>query len=129
MLAAPPARITQCRDVNYPANAGTRRRPSNYPLRDRVYWGDGIMLQNLSSNVRECLQRAKECAERAKLEPNPALQRDFIDMEARWLKLARSYQFAEQLQTFTSHNGGQRTLLSERLERLRRYLANKSAPP
>jgi len=69
-----------------------------------------------------------ECAKRAKLEPNPALQRDFIDMEARWLKLARSYQFAEQLQTFTSHNEGQRTLLSERLERLRRYLANKSAP-
>src|SRR5215469_10426742 len=56
-------------DVNYPANAGTRRRPGNYPLRDRVYWGDGIMLQNLSSNVRECLQRAKECEERAKLEP------------------------------------------------------------
>jgi hypothetical protein len=81
------------------------------------------MLQNLSSNVRECLQRAKECAERAKLEPNPALQREFIDMEARWHELARSYQFAEQLQTFTSHNEGQRTMLSERLEQLRRYLA------
>ena len=86
------------------------------------------MLQNLSSNVRECLQRAKECTERAKLEPNPALQRDFIDMETRWHELARSYQFAEQLQTFKSHNVRQRTLLGERLERLRRYLANKSAP-
>jgi len=84
------------------------------------------MLQNLSSDVPECLQRARECAERAQ---NPALQRDFIDMEARWLKLARSYQFAEQLQTFTSHNEGQRTLISERLERLTRYLANKSEPP
>jgi hypothetical protein len=70
--------------------------------------------------------KPQETAERAKLEPNPALQRDFIDMKAR--KLARSYQFAERLQTFTSHNEGQRTLLSERLERLRRYLANKSAP-
>ena len=87
------------------------------------------MLQNLSSNVRECLQRAKECAERAKHAQNPALQRDFIDMEARWLKLARSNQFSEQLQTFTSHNEGQRTLISERLERLTRYLANKSEPP
>ena len=91
--------------------------------------GDGSCSKIFHWMSGECLQRAKECAERAKHAQNPALQRDFIDMEARWLKLARSYQFAEQLQTFTSHNEGQRTLISERLERLTRYLANKSEPP
>jgi exonuclease VII large subunit len=47
-------------------------------------------------------------------------------MELRWLKLARSYQFAEQLRTFTSHNNQQRGQLTERLEQLRRKLETGS---
>ena len=30
------------------------------------------MLANLSAEVRECLWHAKDCAERAKMEPNPS---------------------------------------------------------
>ena len=56
------------------------------------------MLANLSAEVRECLRHAEDCAERAKMEPSPALQRDYIEMERRWLKLARSYQLCERLQ-------------------------------
>jgi hypothetical protein len=66
------------------------------------------------------LRRAEDCAERARCEPNPALQRDFFDMELRWLRLARTYQLAGQLRTFTSHNDQQRGELTERLEQLRR---------
>jgi hypothetical protein len=60
--------------------------------------------EQFSEQVRECLRRAEESAQRAKVEPDPALARDFLDMERRWLSLARSYQFAEQVETFTNHN-------------------------
>jgi hypothetical protein len=80
------------------------------------------MLANLSAEARECLQHAEDCAKRAQTEPNPALQRDFIDMEMRWLKLARIYQLAEQLHTFTAHDERQHGELSERLEQLKRKL-------
>jgi hypothetical protein len=62
------------------------------------------MLQNLRQQVRECLQHAEDCAHRAKIEPHPNLARDFVDMERRWLGLARSWQFSEQLDTFSKHN-------------------------
>jgi hypothetical protein len=48
------------------------------------------------------------------MEPNPALQRDFIDMELRWLQLARSYQFLDQLRTFSAGHENQRGELSVR---------------
>jgi hypothetical protein len=54
-------------------------------------------LENLRQHVRECLRRAEESAERAKRAPNPDIRRDFLEIEGRWLKLARSYQFLEQL--------------------------------
>ena len=62
------------------------------------------MLQNLSQPVRNCLQHAEECGQRAKIERDPALVRDFLDMELRWLTLARSYQFSESLEAFAKHN-------------------------
>ncbi len=48
------------------------------------------MLQNLSEQVRNCLQHAEDCAHRAKVEPDPNLQRDYLMMERRWLSLARA---------------------------------------
>ena len=62
------------------------------------------MLENLSEQVRDCLRRAEDCAERAKREPNPSFKCDLLEMERRWLKLARSYQFLEQLSSFTTYN-------------------------
>ncbi len=83
------------------------------------------MLANLSAEVRECLRHAKDCAERAKIEPSPALQRDYIEMERRWLKLARSYQLYEWLQTFSAYDEQQRGELSDRLEKLKSKLARE----
>jgi hypothetical protein len=77
------------------------------------------MLLKLNPEVRYCMQHAHDCAERAKREPEPKLRREFFDMETRWLKLARSYQFVDQLTAFTTHNAQKRALLSERLIRLR----------
>src|SRR5262249_19484276 len=62
------------------------------------------MLQNLSEKVRLCMQKAEECSRRARIERDPNLVRDYRDMERRWLKLARSYQFSEQLETFHKYN-------------------------
>jgi hypothetical protein len=74
----------------------------------------------LSEEVRECVRHAEEYAARAKIEPHPAIQRDFIDMELRWLQLARSYQFLEQFRTCSAEHAKQRGELSSRLEHLRR---------
>jgi hypothetical protein len=54
-------------------------------------------VDRLSEDIRECYQLAKECARRAKAEADPQLRQDFLDMERRWLFLARSYEFTRQL--------------------------------
>jgi hypothetical protein len=77
------------------------------------------MWENLAEGARECLSHAEECAARAKIEPHPAIKRDFIDMELRWLQLARSYQFLDQLRTFSAEHDKQRGEVSARLERLK----------
>ena len=59
------------------------------------------MLKVLSEDVRECYRRAEECARQAKAQLNPELRRDFLDLELRWLKLARSYEVSERVKTFS----------------------------
>ncbi len=60
------------------------------------------MLTNLSEEIRECLQHAEECARQAAAQNCPKLKQDFLDMERRWLSLARSYEFSERLNDFSS---------------------------
>ena len=55
------------------------------------------MLKVLSEDVRECCRRAEECARQAKAQRNPEDRRDFLDLELRWLKLARSYEVSERV--------------------------------
>ena len=50
------------------------------------------MLQKLSEEIRECLLRAEECK---RLSMTPSAIKDYLDMEQRWLNLARSYEFTE----------------------------------
>jgi hypothetical protein len=59
------------------------------------------MLKALTSDVRECYQHAQECARQANAISNPELRRDFLDLELRWLKLARSYEVSERPKTFS----------------------------
>jgi hypothetical protein len=59
------------------------------------------MLKNLSEQIRECLQHAEDCAHKAAAENDPKLRVDFIDLEVRWLFLARSYEFTERLTDFS----------------------------
>ena len=58
------------------------------------------MLNNLSEHVRECLRHAEDCARQAEAQTNAKMKEDFLDLERRWLSLARSYEFTERLDVF-----------------------------
>jgi hypothetical protein len=60
------------------------------------------MLNNLSEQIRECLRHAEDCARQAAAQTCPNLREDFLDMERRWLLLARSYEFTERLTDFSA---------------------------
>ena len=59
------------------------------------------MLNNLSEQIRNCYQHAEDCARKAAEQPDPQLKQDFLDLEKRWLLLARSFEFNERLSDFS----------------------------
>jgi hypothetical protein len=59
------------------------------------------VLQNLSKDIRECYRCADRCKHLAQTALTSTAQQDYLDMEQRWLSLARSYEFAERLSDFT----------------------------
>jgi hypothetical protein len=59
------------------------------------------MLNNLSSQIRECLDHAEDCARKAAAQTDPKLKEDFLNMERRWLALAQSYDFSHRLGDFS----------------------------
>jgi hypothetical protein len=50
-----------------------------------------------SLQVRECRQYAEHCARTARDQSDPQLRQSYLEMQRRWLGLARSYEFSEQL--------------------------------
>ena len=57
---------------------------------------------NLTQEIRECLRHAEECArEAAELPDGSVFRQDFLELQNRWLELARSIEFGEQLDSFT----------------------------
>ena len=58
------------------------------------------MLDNLSEQVRACWRHAEDCARQAAAQTSPKLKEQFLDLERRWLALARSYEFVERLDDF-----------------------------
>ena len=60
------------------------------------------MLLKLSAEIQECYRHATECRERAEAAIDPSATADFLDAEERWLRLARNYEFAESLSSFTA---------------------------
>jgi hypothetical protein len=71
------------------------------------------MLNNLSEQIRDCYAHAEECARKAAAQSDPRLKQDFLDMEQRWLSLAKSYELSERLDDFSG---------------ARRHGANSEAP-
>jgi hypothetical protein len=48
--------------------------------------------------IRECLRCANECAQQASVSSDPERRQDLLNMQLRWLSLARSYEFSERLE-------------------------------
>jgi hypothetical protein len=48
------------------------------------------VLNNLSEQIRDCLQHAEECARRANAQISPGLRNDFLQLEKLWRELAQS---------------------------------------
>jgi len=61
------------------------------------------MLTGLSDDVTDCLQHAAECDMHAARTNDPAAKKDFLDLAARWRRLAESYQYTERISTFLSN--------------------------
>ncbi len=59
------------------------------------------MLENLSEQIRDCYEHAEDCARKAGPQTDPRLKQDFLDMERRWLALAKSYELSERLDDFS----------------------------
>jgi len=59
------------------------------------------MLRNLSEEIRECYRHAEDCARKAASHTDPQTRSDFMELETRWLFLARSYEFTERLTDFS----------------------------
>jgi hypothetical protein len=74
--------------------------------RSRAICCEGVcaLLQNLSDEIRLCYERAAEAKERADQVLDPEAKADFLNMERRWLLLARSHEFGERLDDFTREN-------------------------
>jgi hypothetical protein len=64
-----------------------------------------IVPDNVSEQIRECLDAAENCARKAAALPEGSPSRqDFLEMERRWLSLARSIELSEQLDSFTKNS-------------------------
>ena len=60
------------------------------------------MLRKVPDQIAWCYQRARECCARAADGTNEADKQGFLDLERRWLILARSYEMSEQFTDFTN---------------------------
>jgi len=66
---------------------------------------DRIVLDNVSEQIRECLEAAENCAHKASTLPDSSpFKQDFLNLEQRWLELARSIEFGESVDRFTKNN-------------------------
>jgi hypothetical protein len=56
------------------------------------------MFVSVSREASECRLYAEHCADKARLQSDPQLRQCFLEMQQRWLSLARSYEFTERLE-------------------------------
>jgi hypothetical protein len=63
------------------------------------------MLEKLSEQIRDCYAHATDCARKAAAQTDPRLKQDFLDMERRWLALAKSYELSQRLEDFSDEAG------------------------
>ena len=60
------------------------------------------MLQKLSEEAAECQRRAREAKERADGAADPTVKSNYLDLERRWLLLAKSCVFTQRVADFNA---------------------------
>jgi hypothetical protein len=60
------------------------------------------VLNNLSAQIRGCYEHADGCARKAAAQTDPKLKQDYLDLERRWLLLAKSYDLTGRLADFSA---------------------------
>src|SRR5690348_7743083 len=73
------------------------------------------MLQKASEQVLACYERALDAKRKADETVDLATKADLLEMEKRWLALARSYEFTDRLTAFTAANLDWRRRFDERV--------------
>jgi hypothetical protein len=64
------------------------------------------MFVSVSGEASECRLYAEQCADTARLQFDPKLRQELLDMQQRWLRLARSYEFSERLKFLSATETG-----------------------
>ena len=73
------------------------------------------MLENLSEEVRQCYERAEQCAGQARVIQDEKLRADYLRLAQGWLKLARSYEFWQRLKLFTNEDARRKNDLNRNI--------------
>jgi len=63
---------------------------------------DNPVVQAAHHQAARCHQRASECRAKAEDAFDEAAKQDYLDMEHRWLMLARSYELSERITDYTN---------------------------
>jgi hypothetical protein len=96
--------LLHCTTIDFLSFTGSRKICLTAPVEPDAIEGR-VVLDNVSKQIRECLEHAEECAQKAAELPNGSpLRQDFLQLEKRWLELARSIEFGEQLGSFTKNS-------------------------
>jgi hypothetical protein len=56
----------------------------------------------ISVQAQECREYAEHCAQSARNQLDPQIRQSYLEMQRRWLGLARSYEFSDQLDFISS---------------------------
>jgi hypothetical protein len=67
------------------------------------------VLESVSEDLTNCYFHAEECARQAASQTDPATKQEYVEMEKRWLSLARSYELVDRIALFIASEGARRT--------------------
>jgi hypothetical protein len=68
----------------------------------RLKTGGRAMLRKVSERVADCYHRASECRAKANDAFNEAARQEYLDIERRWLMLARSYELSDRVTDYVT---------------------------
>jgi hypothetical protein len=64
--------------------------------------GERAVLSNVSARIADCYRRASECRAKANDAFNEAAKQEYLDIEHRWLMLARSYELSDRVTDYVN---------------------------